>query len=63
MNKKETRGRKPLKDKKDLISLFIAKSEIKKAGGKEATKRLLYALFRSQLAEITLAEDLNKINR
>jgi hypothetical protein len=40
--KKETRGRKPSKDKKQTVCLYIETSKIKKAGGIEKMKERLY---------------------
>ena len=37
------RGRKPLEDKKEIITLFIHSSKIKSLGGKEALKEKLYS--------------------
>ena len=36
------RGRKPLDDKKEIITLFIHASKIKALGGKEALKERIY---------------------
>lgn len=40
--KKETRGRKPLKDKKVCIRFYIRQSKIKKAGGEKALTKSVY---------------------
>jgi len=37
------RGRKPLDDKKEIITLFIQASKIKALGGEEALKERLYS--------------------
>lgn len=43
--KKDPRGRKPLKDKKVCIRLYIRESQLKKVGGAERFTKKAYALI------------------
>lgn len=43
--KKDPRGRKPLKDKKKCIRLYIRESQLKKMGGEKAFEKKAYALL------------------
>jgi hypothetical protein len=42
--KKDSRGRKPLKDKKKCIRLYIRESQLKKMGGEKAAAKKFYDL-------------------
>ncbi len=45
LQKKSNAGRKPLDDKKQVVTLFIAASVINTAGGSDAIKEHLYKLL------------------
>jgi len=47
--KKETRGRKPLKDKKELVRVYLRQSEIKKLGGTKKAASKLHTLAMLEL--------------
>jgi hypothetical protein len=40
--KKETRGRKPVKDKKQTVCLYVETSKVNNAGGMDELKDKLY---------------------
>lgn len=43
--KKDPRGRKPLKDKKKCIRLYIRESQLKKIGGEKVFTKKAYELL------------------
>jgi hypothetical protein len=45
--KKDPRGRKPLKDKKKSIRVYIRESQIKKLGGEKAFVKKIHELANS----------------
>lgn len=47
--KKETRGRKPIKDKKELVRVYLRKSEVKKLGGQKKAAARLHTLAMIEL--------------
>lgn len=47
--KKETRGRKPIKDKKKTIRIYIRESEIKEMGGEKKVIQKLYAFIEREV--------------
>lgn len=47
--KKETRGRKPIKDKKELIRIYMRQSAIKKMGGQKKVIDKIYAFIEREL--------------
>ena len=52
--KKETRGRKPLKDKKELVRIYLRLSEIKKLGGQKKAADKIYAFVEREINGIKI---------
>lgn len=50
--KKDPRGRKPIKDKKTRVDLFIEESKVEKLGGKPAVQDLCYPLIEKEVLKI-----------
>ena len=47
--KKSTRGRKPVKDKKKTIRIYVRESEIKEMGGEKRTIQKLYGFIEREV--------------
>lgn len=47
--KKSTRGRKPVKDKKKTIRIYVRESEIKEMGGDKKIVQKLYAFIEREV--------------
>lgn len=52
--KKQTRGRKPVKDKKKPIRIYVLESEIKKMGGESKTIQKLYAFIEREVSQFKM---------
>lgn len=50
--KKDTRGRKPIKDKKELLRLYLRQSAIKKLGGQKKTIDKIYAFIEKEINQL-----------
>lgn len=53
-SKKETRGRKPVKDKKETIRIYLRNSEIKYMGGEKKLIQKLYAFIEREVNGIKI---------
>jgi len=49
--KKQTRGRKPVKDKKKPIRIYVLESKIKKMGGEDKTIKKLYDFIEREVGK------------
>lgn len=52
--KKQTRGRKPIKDKKKALRIYVKESEIKEMGGEKKAIQKLYAFVEREVYKITI---------
>lgn len=52
--KKQTRGRKPVKDKKKAIRIYIYESEIKAMGGEKKTIQKLHMFVEKEVLDAIL---------
>jgi hypothetical protein len=51
--KKSSRGRKPIKDKKKTIRIYVRESEIKEMGGEKKVIQKLYSFIQYELDKNT----------
>lgn len=52
--KKQTRGRKPIKDKKKALRIYILESEIKGMGGEKKAIQKLYAFVEREVNQFKI---------
>lgn len=53
-DKKQTRGRKPVKDKKKALRIYILESEIKQMGGEKKATDKLYAFVEREVNKVNV---------